>query len=161
MFISRTQRRGFTLVELLIILGVMSALSTIVYYNVNEARAKSRDTQRMSDLSQIHLALRLYNDTYGSYPDFPGAIGGVAVGEGTEIDSYLDPFFPRSFKDPLASTGDPNYHYVYDTDIDACYLEAEGVYASMEVASHANWSEVCGAGAGGEPVPNTYIVLTR
>jgi len=106
MFISRTQRRGFTLVELLIILGVMSALSTIVYYNVNEARAKSRDTQRMSDLSQIHLALRLYNDTYGSYPDFPGAVGGVAVGEGTEIDAYLDPFFPRSFKDPLASTGD-------------------------------------------------------
>lgn len=61
-------KRGFTLIELLVVISIISLLSSIVLASLNGARAKARDAQRFSDLSEIRNALELYRNTYNAYP---------------------------------------------------------------------------------------------
>lgn len=60
--------RGFTLIEIIIVVGIIAVLATVVLMAVNQARAKSRDGARVSDLKQLELALALYHEQSGSYP---------------------------------------------------------------------------------------------
>ena len=75
------KQRGFTLIELLVAIAIIGLLSSIVMAAVNDAREKSRDARRLSDMRQIQNALELYYDEYGQYPlsDFDGC-GGWDVG---------------------------------------------------------------------------------
>ncbi|TSC75393.1 MAG: putative General secretion pathway protein GspG [Parcubacteria group bacterium Gr01-1014_33] len=59
---------GFTLVELLVTISIISVLASVVLTAVNSARAKARDARRISDLRQMAIALELYYDTNGQYP---------------------------------------------------------------------------------------------
>jgi len=74
---SEKQARGFTLLELLIVISVLAILSValILVLNPAESMKKSRDTQRMSDLSTLKTAIGLYL-TNASSPDLDAAVGG-------------------------------------------------------------------------------------
>ena len=58
---------GFTLVEMLVVLAIISLLSSIVFVGVQGFKAKARDSRRISDLNQIRLALIMYNTAYNSW----------------------------------------------------------------------------------------------
>lgn len=60
--------KGFTLVELMIVVAIMALLTGIVTANLSSVRAKSRDGKRISDMSQIQLALEQYFNRCGIYP---------------------------------------------------------------------------------------------
>jgi type II secretion system protein G len=62
------QRRGFTLVELLIVTSIISLLASIILSSLNEARARARDARRIQDLQAITIALELFFDDNGYYP---------------------------------------------------------------------------------------------
>jgi prepilin-type N-terminal cleavage/methylation domain-containing protein len=62
------ERRGFTLVELLVSMAVIAILSTVVYATMSSVRAKARDTERISELEQLRVAFRLLKDQTGAYP---------------------------------------------------------------------------------------------
>jgi prepilin-type N-terminal cleavage/methylation domain-containing protein len=64
----RKSGAGFTLIELLVVISIIGLLSSIVLTTLNDARAKARDAQRISDLGQIRLALQLYYEENGYYP---------------------------------------------------------------------------------------------
>ncbi len=59
---------GFTLLELLIVIAVIGLLASAVMVQFPNATKKARDVQRLQDMHQILLALRLYYSTYGRYP---------------------------------------------------------------------------------------------
>ena len=62
-------RSSFTLIELLITIGIISILSLIVILILNpqELIKQTRDTTRLSDLATINTALTLFQtDTGGS-----------------------------------------------------------------------------------------------
>jgi len=62
------KQRGFTLIELLVVIAIIGLLSTLAVVALNNARQKSRDARRVSDIKQIQTALELnYNDA-NSYP---------------------------------------------------------------------------------------------
>jgi len=61
--------KGFTLIELLVVIAIIGILSSVVLASLNSAREKSRDARRVSDIKQIQLALELYFDSNGEYPD--------------------------------------------------------------------------------------------
>jgi prepilin-type N-terminal cleavage/methylation domain-containing protein len=60
---------GFTLVEIVIVIGIMALLSSIIYTSFDGAKAKSRDQQRVADISTIQLALEIYFNKNRQYPN--------------------------------------------------------------------------------------------
>lgn len=60
--------RGFTLIELMIVIAVMGTIIAISVGNFISAQVKARDARRKSDLSQIGKAVELYYNDHGQYP---------------------------------------------------------------------------------------------
>ena len=63
--ITREKQKGFTLLELLIVISIIAILSValILVLNPAETLRKSRDTQRISDLATLKTALGIYTTT--------------------------------------------------------------------------------------------------
>lgn len=59
--------KGFTLLEMLVVIGIIGLFSSTVLSSINFARAKVRDATRVSDLHLIQLALERYYDRYGTF----------------------------------------------------------------------------------------------
>ena len=77
------KQKGFTLIELLVVIAIIGLLSTLAVIALNNARAKSRDARRVSDIKQIQSALELYYNDENGYP--PGT--DVSVGNKC-LESY-------------------------------------------------------------------------
>ncbi len=63
-----TNQKGFTLVELLVVIAIIAILSTLAVVALNSARQKSRDAKRVSDIKQVQTALELYFGDQNAYP---------------------------------------------------------------------------------------------
>lgn len=83
-----TKKQGFTLLELLIVIAIIAILSVILVLvlDPSETLKKSRDSQRMSDLSTIKTALGLYS-TSVSAPFMAGAASNAGCKGSTSSDS--------------------------------------------------------------------------
>jgi|ERR1035437_329063 prepilin-type N-terminal cleavage/methylation domain-containing protein len=106
------KQKGFTLVELMIVIAIIALLTAIMTANFSSAKARSRDSKRISDLAQLQLALAGFFDRCSYYPtsldvtDSGGSCtsGGVDVNMGTFISVIPKP--------PTGGTGSPtNYDY--------------------------------------------------
>ena len=63
--------RGFTLVELLVVISIIGILASVIVVNANGARRQSRDAKRKADIQNVAGALELYRATIRSYPKPP------------------------------------------------------------------------------------------
>lgn len=71
------QRKGFTLIEILIVVAIIAILASVVLVGLGPAQQSGRDARRLSDLYQIQTALGLYNNKCGG---FPGSGAGNCLG---------------------------------------------------------------------------------
>ncbi len=53
-------KNGFTLVELLVVIGIITMITALLFPNFMGARQRARDSQRKTDLKQIQGAVELY-----------------------------------------------------------------------------------------------------
>ena len=68
-FYFRQSRRGFSLMELLVVISIMAILISIGFSSFATAQKKGRDSKRKSDLKEIQQALEQYYSVCGSrYP---------------------------------------------------------------------------------------------
>lgn len=79
----KNKKFGFSLVELLVVIGIIATLTAILMPNYMGAREKARDAQRIQDLSTIKNSLRLYYNDHQVYPT------GTGVTLGTGFESYM------------------------------------------------------------------------
>lgn len=70
--------RGFSLIELIVVIGVLGLLIALILPAIQQTREAARDTQCMSNLRQIGVALHSYHDTHRLLP--PGAESGKQPG---------------------------------------------------------------------------------
>ena len=107
---------GFTLIELLVVIAIIGVLASIVLASLNNARRKSRDARRITDVKQIQLALELMFDAnLGS----DGVIGGTTGlsypgngGLGTLAPAYIasvpnDPSTGTAYRYAAIDSGPP------------------------------------------------------
>ena len=61
-------KKGFTIIELLIVIAIIGLLATISIVALNGARQKGRDAKRVGDIRQVQTALELYFNDKNAYP---------------------------------------------------------------------------------------------
>ncbi len=94
MHTSFTQKvsRGFTLLELLIVIAILAILAAVVIIVLNPAQtlAQARDAQRLSDLSTLKSAISLYMTTVNpvDLDGGAGALAGCLGGDHTDANIY-------------------------------------------------------------------------
>jgi prepilin-type N-terminal cleavage/methylation domain-containing protein len=110
--------RGFTLIELLVVIAIIGMLSSVVLASLNSARAKARDSRRAADLQSIRVALELYYDANGSYPNPGWAWRSQCVGWGSHALANVIPgltptYMPVMPQDPAMVTASNQNCYLY------------------------------------------------
>ena len=74
----KMNKKGFTLIELIVVIAIIGLLSTLAVVALGSARTKARDAKRLSDLKQLQTALELYFTDVNNYP----AGNAVTLGSG-------------------------------------------------------------------------------
>jgi prepilin-type N-terminal cleavage/methylation domain-containing protein len=103
----KTNKFGFTLVELLVVVSIIGLLSGMVVISIKNVKAKARDSQRLSDMSTIVTALNMYHNDNNAYPIFDGYITNADVLSTALKNAKALTSVP---KDPLDS-GTYRYYY--------------------------------------------------
>lgn len=112
-------KKGFTLVELLIVMSIIGVLATIVIGSFASSQMRGRDAQRKSDLKQISSSLEIYYNDHGKYPDALPAWG-------SEFTDGKTSYFKTLPGDP--SNG---YNYFYRV-VDSPTNQKFQIYARLE-----------------------------
>lgn len=55
-------KRGFTLIELMVVISIIAVLTSVLFIRVSLAQSKARDNTRIQQIHQIDLATRLYTE---------------------------------------------------------------------------------------------------
>lgn len=94
--------RGFTLVELLVVMSIIGVLASLGVGSYMNAQLRGRDAQRKSDLKQISNALEIYYSDHGTYPNANLIVAGSVFTDGKTV------YFKEIPDDPS-----PSLNYVY------------------------------------------------
>ena len=124
-------QKGFTLIELMVVIAIIGLLSSIVLASLSEARSRARDSKRVSEIRSVEKALQLYAlSNNGAVPlsaftdisQVP-TVGGVIYCSNSAITTNNNNLYDtlisakalssKPSNDALSSKG---YCYVYITD---------------------------------------------
>lgn len=100
--------RGFTLVELLVVITIIGILTSIIVTGLTNAKKTGRDAKRVSDLKNIQVSLALYYNDNLHYP--------CTLGSGSSnqcVPDFLGTYMTAVPKDP--STGVVYYYNPLNT----------------------------------------------
>ena len=78
----RVARPGFTLVELLVVIGILAVLVGILYPVINGAMRRAQRVRTAADLQAIAVGLDTYKQDHGSYPPVELNSSGAPVWSG-------------------------------------------------------------------------------
>lgn len=87
--------KGFTLLELIIVIAIIGILATLGLTSFTGAQQKARDTKRKGDLKAIQNAVEQYFTDNGGYPDTGGAWWGVCSDFGSHADTGVNGYIPN------------------------------------------------------------------
>lgn len=139
---SGSQRpRGFTLIEILVVVVILGILAAIVVPKVMERPGEARVTRAHSDIAGIVSALNLYKLDNFTYPSSEQGLDALVVKPSSQPDTpnWKGPYLDRMPKDPW------NHPYLYQHpgqhgEIDVYSLGADGRPGGEgEAADLGNW----------------------
>lgn len=134
-------QKGFTIVELLVVIVVIGILAAITIVAYNGIQVRARDAQRSSDISAILKSLEIYkiNSSTGAYPTATGQSGGWEYSNdppGTFME-YLG--LPKTPTDPVNNATYRYWYYRYAPGTNGCDANMGGyfiLWATFESAAN-------------------------
>lgn len=117
--ITNNTQKGFSLVELLVVIAVIAMVIVVIFPNFMGIRQRARDTARKSDLVQLQKALELYKQdqnpqTYPATDAIDSSLCGTCWSSGADCTGNI---YIRKF--PCDPGGSTPVSYLYnrsDTD---------------------------------------------
>ncbi len=117
---------GFTLLEVMVVVGIVAIFATIIAVNSIQSGQQGRDAKRQADVRALQSAVELYKNKYGRYPagcrgadQWSGQQGtsyACASGDTQYIVDLAPEFIPVLPLDKKLPTGNLNSGYVYRTN---------------------------------------------
>lgn len=154
----RPTQRGFSLIELLVVISILLFFASVVLTGVQQAQKQALDTRRATELDQYKKAMELYKVDHGYYPrESDGANG--KIGEGSGLDTILEPYMSKIVSDPRGP-GTP-YYYYYDGNATCDSQNIAVLFAVNMEAREGNGNALCSSwgGEGGAGTANAYHVF--
>lgn len=122
----QSQRAGFSLVELLVVLSVVAILAGVIYASFGDARTIARDAERQANIRLVESALELYRQKYDRYPEacngplnWSGQPGADYACSGDDLE-YIVGLWPEFIQalplDQRLNGSDSGYVYMVNSD---------------------------------------------
>jgi len=142
----RNQRGGFTLIELMVVVGIIALLAGFAIPNLLTARTKARVSRALADMRTIATGLESYNADKQTYPPSTDENG---IDTTDLIPTYitsipLDPFTGSHFR----------YYTTGEIKITAYLLVSDGPDGTPDVTSY----QAIGGPAGGPQGPWPVVI---
>ena len=96
--VSLKKQKGFTLVELLIVIIIIGILATLVIVTFTGVQAKARDSKRQTDIGALDSHLEAFFAENGYYPTI------VDLKSGSFLSANMKGFDPKALCDPKSLT---------------------------------------------------------
>lgn len=139
--ISVKPRRGFTLIELMVVIAIIGTLASGVMMLFADAQRDAKDKRRISDMRQLQRAFELYYVDHQTFPTEAEGANGVISVNGTFID-LMAPYLKGVPSDPSESA---TFSYYYDGSHRCGDRTFAVVFArQMEKPENANYDTVLG-----------------
>ena len=138
---SKVGRAGFTLVELLVVIGIIALLISILLPSLSRAREQGNRTKCLSNMRQLSMAFTMYcNDNQQWYPRPAGGVAGGSPEDwifweparkldDSRVAPYLSrPVNPEFFRCPsdILESHLFAYRYSYTVNFNMCKLVSQG-----------------------------------
>jgi prepilin-type N-terminal cleavage/methylation domain-containing protein len=135
----KRKRTGFTIVELLAALAIMTIMVSLLIPALSVIRNKAKETKQRAQFMTINLALEAFKDDYG---DYPGSDWSMTAGPGLSNDYCgaqklaeallgwdLLGFHPKS--DFRSNGHNDNGEYIYDAGNPVYFDQRKGPYLEL------------------------------
>jgi general secretion pathway protein G len=150
-------QRGFTIVELLIVIVVIAILAAISLVTYNGVQQRARDSQRKSDISYVQKALSLYYIDNNGYPACTGGVykapttpQACSLSDPDVIAALVPDYVSKLPVDPLNKANSPFMYYYavgWEKDKNGCsivaystsYVLAVGLENSPAICINTGW----------------------
>lgn len=134
------KNKGFTLVELLIVISLMSLFSSVTYASFTAAVSNTKVVQAKNDLSTVNIAMERFFEDYEDYPP---------IGDDHNSATILNPSSPPEWQygswEDVVSTLD-NEHYVSKIPLLDPWGNSYGYDKNYKQPYNPAWSIICSAG---------------
>jgi len=100
-------KKGFTLIEVMISASILALLAAIIFANINQGRVKAAEVKAIQEAKSLQTATELYRSDNGQYPTSKGTKDDQSNLETALVPKYI-PEVPSEVKSPVYKSICPN-----------------------------------------------------